>query len=437
MSGAGDCLQVFRADALSCGQREQLLQRPSADAADILDFLKEAEQQVQTRGDTALREYSKQFDGAERDELFATQEEFEAAEQQVSSELLESMQLAASNILAFHKACQSGQTKQVETTAGVRCWREVRPIGRAGLYVPGGSAPLFSSLLMMGIPAKIAGVPSVVACTPPKADGSLAPEILCAARICGIEHVAAVGGAQAIFALAHGTKEIQKVDKIFGPGNRYVTGAKMLVSSSVAIDMPAGPSEVLVVADCSANAAHVAADLLSQAEHGADSVAVLVTDSAELLAATQVQLQAQLARLPRASIARRAAQNSFALVTKNLEEAMHFSNDFAPEHLILNTKNAEELAKKVQRAGSVFVGPFAPESFGDYASGTNHVLPTAGFARSFSGVSVASFQNAITFQTATAAGAAQLAPHVARLARAEGLEAHAQAALLRTEKPNA
>jgi histidinol dehydrogenase len=361
-------------------------------------------------------------------------EEFAAAERAVPVELRQAMTEAAERIRLFHKAGMS-QGYAVETAPGVRCERMVRPIGRVGLYVPAGSAPLPSTALMLGVPAQLAGCREVVLCTPPRRDGSADPAVLVAARLTGVHRVFKLGGAQAIAAMAYGTASVPACDKLYGPGNSYVTEAKQQVAQdgAAAVDMPAGPSEVLVIADAGANPAFVAADLLSQAEHGPDSQVLLLTDDAGMLARVEAQVQAQVAQLSRADIAAQALQSSRLILVDSLVQAFQISNRYAPEHLILALREPRDWLAQVEAAGSVFLGDYTPEALGDYCSGTNHVLPTAGAARAYSGVSVASFQNMISVQAATAQGIAAIGNCARVLARAEGLDAHENAVALRME----
>ncbi len=412
-------------------QLEEILQRPAMDSAVLLDVVKPIMAAVKLEGDVASLKFTRQFDKALLNYQKVEAREILDAEWQVSDDLKEAILVAASNIEKFHRS-QVYQEPVVETMPGVKCWRKSLPIEKVGLYVPGGSAPLFSTVLMLGIPAKIAGCQELILCTPPDKDGAVHPAILFAAQVAGIRDVYKIGGAQAIAAMTYGTNEIIKVDKIFGPGNQYVTAAKQLAQmEGVAIDMPAGPSEVLVIADNDAPAAYVAADLLSQAEHGPDSQVILVSWSEKVIEAVQEQLAIQLEALPRKDIAAKALSNSKICLVNNVEEAMEISNGYAPEHLILAVKDAESLAEQVRHAGSVFLGYYTPESAGDYASGTNHTLPTNGFARSYSGVSVDSFVKKITFQHITQQGIELLGPTVATMAAAEQLAAHERAVLVR------
>ncbi|MBP3985110.1 histidinol dehydrogenase [Pseudoxanthomonas helianthi] len=389
---------------------------------------------VRERGDAALREITARFDGVELASFEVTEAEFAAAEAAVGDELKTAMREAAARIEAFHKA---GMAKpySVETAPGVVCERMIRPIARVGLYVPAGSAPLPSTALMLGVPARLAGCREVVLCTPPRKDGSADPAVLVAARLTGATRVFKLGGAQAVAALAFGSDSVPKVDKIFGPGNSYVTEAKQQVAQAgaAAIDMPAGPSEVLVIADAGANVAFVAADLLSQAEHGPDSQVLLLSDDAALLDAVETEIETQLAALPRADIARQALAASRLVRVQDLEQAFAISNAYAPEHLILALREPRAWLGQVEAAGSVFLGDYTPEALGDYCSGTNHVLPTSGAARAYSGVSVASFQNFVSVQSASREGIAAIGGCAYTLARAESLDAHANAVALRME----
>ncbi|MFG6109855.1 histidinol dehydrogenase [Stenotrophomonas nematodicola] len=420
---------------LNAGAQAQALQRPvQAVAARTRESVAGLIAAVRADGDTALREISLRFDGVAPARFEVGEAEFAAAEQAVSAELRQAMTDAAARIRTFHQAGMS-QGYAVETAPGVHCERVVRPIGRVGLYVPAGSAPLPSTALMLGVPAQLAGCREVVLCTPPRKDGSADPAVLVAARLTGVHRVFKLGGAQAIAAMAYGTDSVPACDKLFGPGNSFVTEAKQQVAQdgAAAIDMPAGPSEVLVIADAGANPAFVAADLLSQAEHGPDSQVLLLTDDAQMLARVEAEVQAQLARLSRADIAAQALQASQLILVDTLEQAFQISNRYAPEHLILALRDPRAWLAQVEAAGSVFLGDYTPEALGDYCSGTNHVLPTAGAARAYSGVSVASFQNLISVQSATAQGIAAIGGCARVLARAEGLDAHENAVALRME----
>jgi histidinol dehydrogenase len=403
-------------------------------AQDVEQRVQQIFEDVRQRGDAALLDYARQFDGADLSAgLRVGPEELAAAAAQVPSELQTAIRQAHANILRFHKA-QIPQEERVETMPGVTCWRRAVPVQRVGLYIPGGTAPLFSTLLMLGVPARLAGCPEIVLCTPPQKDGSVNPIILFTAQLLGITTIVKAGGAQAVAALSGGTDSVPAVDKIFGPGNRYVTAAKQLATRyGVAIDMPAGPSEVLVIADDSATPAFVAADLLSQAEHGPDSQVILLSDSLSMLEQTKAEVERQLRELPRAEVAAQALTESRAILLRTPEEMLYFSNQYAPEHLILAVKNPEQLAEGVTNAGSVFLGHLTPEAVGDYASGTNHTLPTNGYARNYSGVSLDSFLKKITFQRLTPEGLLNVGPVVETMAEAEGLRAHARAVTLRLE----
>lgn len=410
---------------------EALLQRPRIDLASVQTIVDPIIEDVRQRGDAALIEHALKFDKATiRSTVYVPRP---TSQIPLDPDTKAAFELAYRNIKAFHEA-QIPTSLTVETMPGVVCRREARPIQRVGLYVPGGTAVLPSSVLMLGVPAQVAGCETVIIATPPRADGTVSPEVEFAAALCGIKQILLSGGAQAVAALAYGTETVPKVDKILGPGNQYVTAAKMRLQNSdamISIDMPAGPSEVLVIADASANPAFVAADLLSQAEHGADSQVVLVAINGFDTASLQEQLRDQLEKLARKSYAEAALTNSYMISVPNSTQAMHFSNRYAPEHLIINTADAENLASSVIHAGSVFIGGFTPESVGDYASGTNHTLPTYGYARMYSGVSLDSYLKQITFQTLTEEGLKALGPAVIRMAETEGLDAHANAVRIR------
>ncbi len=412
-----------------------MLQRPGADSSRVEGSVRTIINTVRGDGDHALRHYARVFDQVELNDLAVTKEEFAAAERRIPLNFADAIKLAHANIEKFH-ASQREPVKLIETAPGVTCWRRSVPIDRVGLYVPSGTAPLFSTVLMLGVPAVLAGCREVVICTPPRRDGSAADAILYAANVCGISAVYKVGGAQAIAAMAYGTETIPKVDKIFGPGNSYVTFAKQVVSMNVAIDMPAGPSEVAVLADRSCNPVFVAADLLSQAEHGPDSQVVLVSDSPTVVDEVIAELERQIATLPRRSVAEAAIQNSFAVLVNDLDIGIDLLNEYAPEHLILAVCDADKFAERVTNAGSVFLGNFSCESLGDYAAGTNHTLPTAGFARAYSGVSLDSFLKKITFQKVDETGIQSIGPAVEVMAEAEGLDAHKRAVSLRLEACN-
>lgn len=417
-------------NALDARARVEALARPvnSGDEArrrEVTDML----EAVRTRGDAALRELTLRLDRCHLDALAVNTREWAEAEARVAPELRQAIDDAASRIETFHRACMASEV-QVETAPGVTCERLARPIGSVGLYVPAGTAPLPSSVLMLGIPAKLAGCQQVILCSPPDANGNAHPAVLWAARRCGIERVFKIGGAQAIAAMAFGSESVPRCDKVFGPGNAWVTEAKCQLAArpdGVAIDLPAGPSELFVIADCDAPADFVAADLLSQAEHGPDSQVLLASDSKDLLDAVDRSLESQLAELPRSAIARRALASSRAILVDTLAQAAEVSNQYAPEHLILNLARPREILPRIDNAGSVFLGRWTPESLGDYCSGTNHVLPTAGWARSFSGLSVASFRKWITVQEASREGLEAIGGCAETLAMAESLTAHARA----------
>jgi histidinol dehydrogenase len=421
---------------LDTGARAQCVARPgAAGLAEIEAAVRRVFDQVQADGDTALRALTRRFDGVELAALEVSADEFAAAEAAVPASLRAALGEARERLLAWHRAGMASEF-EIETAPGVVCGRLLRPIRRVGLYVPAGTAPLPSTALMLGVPAALAGCREVLLCTPPRADGSADPAVLVAAALCGPTRVFKLGGAQAIAAMALGTEQVPRCDKLFGPGNRYVTAAKQraaMMAGGPAIDMPAGPSEVLVIADAGAPPAHVAADLLSQAEHGPDSQVILVTDCAELIDAVEAEVLRQLAALPREAIALRALEYARLVQVDTLEDAFTLSNDYAPEHLILALREPRAWLGKVLCAGSVFLGDFAPESLGDYCSGTNHVLPTDGAARAWSGVSVSSFQKAISVQEVSLEGLRAIGPCAVEIARAEGLEAHAQSVLRRLE----
>ncbi len=397
--------------------------------------------EVRNGGDRALRTLTQRIEGRTPERFEVPAGELQAAEKELSTELKEALSAAKSNIEAFHRAQLPGEVR-TETMPGVTCLQRAVPIRRVGLYIPGGKAPLFSTVLMLAVPARVAGCREVILCTPARPDGTIAPEIRYAARLCGVDRVFAVGGAQAVAAMAYGTESIPRVDKIFGPGNRYVTKAKQLTGANVvAVDLPAGPSEVLVLADETASPAFAAADLLSQAEHGGDSQAVLVCASMEFALATQRAVEEQLRERRRGEIIREALQQSRIIILAERADRIAFSNAYAPEHLILSMEDPWEAASQITDAGSVFIGRWSPESAGDYASGTNHTLPTGGWARAYSGVNTDSFLRKITFQELTREGLERLAPTIETMAEAEGLDAHAAAVRLRlnasrTTKPS-
>lgn len=410
---------------------QELCRRPETDrselrtrVAGILDYVRKA-------GDRALFDLAEKFDGVRPKDLKVTESEIEASANLVSEGLKDAISVAMENITRFHSA-QLREEPVIETTKGVRCWRKSVPIERVGLYIPGGTAPLFSTVLMLAVPARIAGCPWITLCTPPDKNGNINPLILYTAKLAGVTQIFRAGGAQAIAAMAFGTETIPKADKIFGPGNQYVTMAKALVQiEGTAIDIPAGPSEVLIIADAGSEPSFVASDLLSQAEHGADSQVILLSDSPGLIDAVMAETQRQAMLLPRKEIAIRALENSFSILFSSTGECMEFSNLYAPEHLIISTSDPERLAGKVTSAGSVFLGKYSCESAGDFASGTNHTLPTAGFARSHGGVSAESFVKKITFQEIDPDGIRQLGPVIERMAEAEQLHGHSNAVSVR------
>lgn len=425
-------LKVYNYNELSEADMEQLTLRNTDSGNEIRETVESILANVKQNGDQALRDYALQFDQVTLNELFTGEAAIAELADQVSDTQKEAIKTACWNIYKFHQN-QFYQEEKVETMPGVTCWRELRPIEKVGLYIPGGTAVLPSTLLMLGIPAQIAGCKEIIVCSPPQKDGKINPYIAFVAQLLGIKKVFLVGGAQAIAAMAYGTESIPKVDKIFGPGNQYVTKAKTIVQSTTvtAIDMPAGPSEVLIIADESANPVFVAADLLAQAEHGIDSQSVLVSTSKKLIEETITELEKQLPVLPRAEITRKAIANSYAVFTDTFSAAMGFSNRYAPEHLILATDNWQLLTEEIINAGSVFLGNLTPESVGDYASGTNHTLPTSAYARAYSGVSVDSFVKKITFQHLTKTGLQNIGKTVEILAELEGLQAHKNAVSVR------
>jgi len=411
-----------------------ILKRPTQSLQEIEQIVIPILEDVSVRGDEALKFYAQKFDGVELNEILVSTEEVEEALAQISEELKEAIDVAYINIFKFHQHQQS-KIEVIETTEGVQCWRKSVGIEKVGLYIPGGSAPLFSTVLMLVIPAIIAGCHDIILCTPTNKEGKIHPTILYVANLCGLHKIYKVGGAQAIAAMAYGTETIPQVYKIFGPGNQYVTAAKQLVNKNgIAIDMPAGPSEVLVIGDDESRPDFIAADLLSQAEHGADSQVVFVTTDEAYLNMVHFAIDQQLKNLPRKELAEKALENSKLILVKDIDEAIDLSNFYAPEHLILQTRNAEELAEKVINAGSVFIGHYSPESAGDYASGTNHTLPTNGFAKAYSGVSLDSFIKKITFQKITKEGLQNLGKTIEIMAENEGLFAHKNAVSIRLKE---
>ncbi len=410
---------------------DKLVQRPVADYSSLEKSVRKILKKVKETGDRAVRKYSREFDGVQLKKIQVSEKEIKKAADLLPEELKQAILTAKKNIEIFHRT-QTDEVKKTETLPGVLCWRQSSPIEKVGLYIPGGTAPLFSTVLMLALPARIAGCKEIVLCTPPAKDGSIHPAILFAAAACGVTKIFKAGGVQAIGAMAYGTDSIPRVLKIFGPGNQYVTLAKQLVQQEgIAIDMPAGPSEVLVIADDSAVPAFVAADLLSQAEHGADSQVILVTTSTTLVTAAEKEIKIQLEKLTRKSIARKALAHSKTILVKDMEEALALSNHYAPEHLILSCGDAEQVAKQVTSAGSVFLGNYSPESAGDYASGTNHTLPTNGYAAMYSGVSLDSFVKKMTCQQLSQEGLQRISNTVMTMAAAEGLDAHKNAIAIR------
>lgn len=408
-----------------------LLERPHIDMTALYATVNTVLADVRTRGDQAVLDYEEKFDRVRLSSLQVTEAEMEAAEQLIPEELKDALQQAERNIATFHEA-QRFQGKKIETAPGVVCWQKAVPIEKVGLYIPGGTAPLFSTVLMLAVPARLAGCREIVLCTPPDREGRVNPAILYAARLAGVHRIFKAGGVQAIGAMAYGTETVPKVYKIFGPGNQYVMAAKQQVSlHEVAIDMPAGPSEVLVVADEKANPVFVAADLLSQAEHGADSQVLLVTTSDWMLERVREEVQVQLEQLPRRELAVRSLEHSKLILVRSMEEAMELANAYAPEHLILEVEDYASLSEKVVNAGSVFMGAYTPESAGDYASGTNHTLPTSGYARAYSGVNLDSFVRKVTFQELSPEGIRNVGPAIEKLASGEQLDAHKNAVTLR------
>ncbi|MBS1592545.1 MAG: histidinol dehydrogenase [Bacteroidetes bacterium] len=408
-----------------------LLQRPTYNISFLTEKVKNILSDVKQNGDAALKKYTQQFDGVELESFLVTEKEIVDAETLLSTQLKQAIQTAANNISTFHKK-QITNIEVVETMTGISCWRKSVGIEKVGLYIPGGTAPLFSTILMLGIPAKIANCKEIILCSPPNKNGTLHPAILFAANLVGITKIYKVGGVQAIAAMAYGTETIPSVYKIFGPGNQYVTYAKQLIQQDgIAIDMPAGPSEVCVMADETANAKFVAADLLSQAEHGVDSQVLLVSTNKNLVDEINNEINSQLKNLPRKNIAIKTLENSKAIIVKNINEAIDLVNEYAAEHLIIACENADAVAEEIINAGSVFIGNYSPESVGDYASGTNHTLPTNGFAKAYSGVSVDSFVKKITYQKLTQQGLQQIANTVELMAEAEGLHAHKNAVSVR------
>lgn len=413
---------------------EELLKRPTQTVDEIELTVNEIFNEVRIKGDEAVRKYTSLFDGVSLESFVVSGPEIAAASDTVSEELKKAIGLAKSNIESFHNA-QKTKKVEVETSPGVLCWQEKRPIGKIGLYIPGGTAPLFSTILMLAIPAKLAGCREIILCTPPDKQGNVNPAILYTASLCGVTQILKIGGIQAIAAMTFGTASVPKVYKIFGPGNQFVTVAKQLSTRyGVAIDMPAGPSELLVAADDSADPAFVASDLLSQAEHGKDSQVILVTTSKGMLTKVEEEIEKQLELLPRKEIAEHAINNSKLILVKSDEEAINIINEYGPEHFILCVDNEHTYLENLENAGSVFIGNYTPESAGDYASGTNHTLPTNGYAKNYSGVNLDTFMKAMTFQKITATGIQNIGNAIEEMAAAEGLQAHKNAVSLRLDK---
>lgn len=425
-------MQIFQEPSFQ--QWTSLMQRPVIDQTPLHKTVLKILQQVKIKGDAAVKSFSKKFDGFSPRKLLVSVKEIKDAERKISVELQQAILRAHQNITKFHTQ-QIEVTKKVETSEGVYCWRKSVPIQRVGFYIPGGSAPLFSTVLMLGIPAQIAGCKQIVLSTPAGADGQIHPAILYAASLVGVKEIYKAGGAQAIAAMAYGTESIAKVDKIFGPGNQYVTAAKQLVQlDGMAIDMPAGPSEVCIIADETAIPSYVAADLLAQAEHGPDSQVMLIANNLNIIQKTNEELQSQLDQLKRKSIAEKALLNSKSVLLKESDAIVAFVNQYAPEHLIIASDEPQQFVDGIVNAGSIFIGNYTPESAGDYASGTNHTLPTNGFAKAYSGVSVDSFVKKITYQQISRNGISKLGNTIIVMAEAEGLDAHANAVKVRLNK---
>ncbi len=415
---------------------KSILERPSFNLEELMNSVTEIIEEVRKNGDKALRSLTEKFDHTVLDEIAVSSIEMAASKYEVDENLKSALDIARSNIEQFHSR-QMPEKISCDTTPGVKVWQQSKPIEKVGLYIPGGTAPLLSTVLMLGIPAKIAGCSEIILCTPPSREGKVNPAILYTASLLGIEKIYKVGGAQAIAAMAYGTETIPLVYKIFGPGNQYVTAAKMKVSlDKTAIDMPAGPSELAIIADETSNPAYVASDLLSQAEHGEDSQVLLITKEEGIISKIQFEIDKQIKDLPRREMARKSLGNSKFILLKNDSEIINLVNEYAPEHLIIVTKNYSELAERVNNAGSVFLGKYTPESAGDYASGTNHTLPTNGAAKTYSGINLNSFMKKISFQEITKYGLFNIGPSVERMARAEDMEAHRRAISIRMNSAN-
>ena len=426
-------MKIYNFKDLNKEKVNELCARIAQDDHMVISRVESILSTVKSQGDLALISYAEEFDKVKLSALFIEEEQLAEMAKQIPLPIKNAIDIAYQNIYKFHEAQLKTEAK-IETMPGVNCWRETRAIEKVGLYIPGGTAVLPSTFLMLGIPAKIAGCKEIIVCSPPQSDGKINTYIAYVSTLLNIKKVYLVGGAQAVAAMAFGTQTIPKVDKIFGPGNRYVTEAKKKVQNTVAIDMPAGPSEVLIIADETGNPAFIAADLLAQAEHGVDSQAILVATNQKIITDTLLEIEQQLTELPRKEIASKAMENSYVIYADTLTEAMEFSNGYAPEHLILATDNFEVLIPSIINAGSVFLGNLTPESAGDYASGTNHTLPTSGFAKAFSGVSVDTFLKKITFQHLSAMGLKNIGTTIEILAKAEGLEAHRNAISIRLEQ---
>ncbi len=412
----------------------EILKRPLFDVSELYEKVQSVLNEIRTEGDKALRKYTLQFDNVQLDSFLVSNEEIEEANRLVDSELKNAIQLAIENISKFHSS-QKSEIKKIETQKGVTCWQKAVPIEKVGLYIPGGTAPLFSTVLMLALPAKIAGCKEILLCSPPDKNGKIHPAILYAAKVAGVTQIYKLGGVQAIGAMAYGTETVPASYKIFGPGNQYVMAAKQLVSmNDVSIDMPAGPSEVLVVADETSNPAFVASDLLSQAEHGIDSQVVLITNKIDVAEKVLTEIENQVKYLPRGKTACKALKNSVFVIQENFEDQIDLINEYAPEHLIISTKNYTKYIDKIMNAGSVFLGEYTPESAGDYASGTNHTLPTNGWAKSYSGVNLDSFTKMITFQEISKEGLKNIGPAIEKMAEAEELDAHKNAVTLRLKE---
>lgn len=411
-----------------------LLSRPAIDRKSLFEKVGSIVSEVKQNGDKAVKKYTLQFDKVSIEELEVSQEEIEEASLQIPNQLKEAIEMCRRNIWKFHSA-QQHDLPEIQTTPGVVCWQKAMPIEKVGLYVPGGTAPLFSTVLMLGVPAQIAECKEIVLCTPPDKEGKIHPAVLYAAKVAGIHRIFKIGGIQAIAAMAYGTETVPKVYKIFGPGNQYVTAAKQLIAlDGIAIDLPAGPSEVMVIADESARPGFLAADLLSQAEHSVDSQSILITVSENLVEPVLLEIEEQLNRIPKKEIALKALENGKIIVLQSLEEAVAMANEYAPEHLIISTRYSLGVASNISNAGSVFLGHYTPESAGDYASGTNHTLPTNGYAKAYSGVNLDSFMRKVTFQQISREGLSNLSNAIILMAENEGLYAHSNAVKVRLDE---